>query len=196
MSSTLLPHEREAVARASRHLASTGLVIGTAGNVSARKGDLVAVTPTGANLADVTARRSRSSTSRARWSRGTSHPRLRGAPAHRDLRGDQRRGDHARPRADLGRRRLLPRRAAGLALRVPGPGRRPPARRPTRASAPASWPTTSSRPSRGENAALMQNHGSVAYGSTMDQAIERLELLEWLSKLYWRASSIGTPTAS
>jgi L-fuculose-phosphate aldolase len=40
---------------------------------------------------------------------------------------------------------------------------------------------------------MMQNHGSVAYGSTMDQAVERLELLEWLAELYWRASSMGTP---
>jgi L-fuculose-phosphate aldolase len=46
---------------------------------------------------------------------------------------------------------------------------------------------------RGRNAAMMQNHGSVAYGSTMDQAVERLELLEWLAELYWRASSLGTP---
>jgi hypothetical protein len=27
----------------------------------------------------------------------------------------------------------------------------------------------------------------------MDQALERLELLEWLAELYWRASSLGTP---
>jgi L-fuculose-phosphate aldolase len=46
---------------------------------------------------------------------------------------------------------------------------------------------------KGRNAAMMQNHGSVAYGTTMEQAIERLELLEWLAELYWRASSLGTP---
>ena len=46
---------------------------------------------------------------------------------------------------------------------------------------------------KGRNAALMQNHGSVAYGSTMTQAVENLELLEWLAELYWRASSMGTP---
>jgi L-fuculose-phosphate aldolase len=46
---------------------------------------------------------------------------------------------------------------------------------------------------KGRNAALMQNHGSVAYGPTMDQAVHNLELLEWLAELYWRASSMGTP---
>jgi L-fuculose-phosphate aldolase len=46
---------------------------------------------------------------------------------------------------------------------------------------------------KGRNAAMMQNHGSVAYGSKMSEAVERLELLEWLAELYWRASSLGTP---
>src|ERR1700735_3097848 len=50
MSDLLLSAEREAVASASRHLATKGLVIGTAGNISAREGDLIAVTPTGADL--------------------------------------------------------------------------------------------------------------------------------------------------
>ena len=39
---------RERVALAARRLADGGLVLGTAGNVSERAGDLVAVTPTGA----------------------------------------------------------------------------------------------------------------------------------------------------
>src|SRR5262245_6748036 len=55
MSERLLAAEREAVAEGSRRLAERGLVCGTAGNVSARRDDLVAVTPTGAVLADVTA---------------------------------------------------------------------------------------------------------------------------------------------
>ena len=55
MADLLLADEREAVASASRHLAEAGLVIGTAGNISARRDDLIAVTPTGADLATVTA---------------------------------------------------------------------------------------------------------------------------------------------
>ena len=46
---------------------------------------------------------------------------------------------------------------------------------------------------QGRNAAMMRNHGSIAYGHKMSEAIERLELLEWLAELYWRASSMGTP---
>ena len=40
---------------------------------------------------------------------------------------------------------------------------------------------------------MMRNHGSIAYGNKMSEAIERLELLEWLAELYWRSSSMGTP---
>src|SRR3712207_4658788 len=48
---------RETVAAASRRLAAEGLVPGTAGDVSARAGELVAVTPTGARLGDLAAER-------------------------------------------------------------------------------------------------------------------------------------------
>jgi len=44
----MLDAVREQVAAASRRLAAGGLVLGTAGNLSAREGDRVAITPTGA----------------------------------------------------------------------------------------------------------------------------------------------------
>src|SRR5438270_4352990 len=46
---------REHVAAAARQLAAAGLVLGTAGNVSARDGELVAITPTGAVLGELEA---------------------------------------------------------------------------------------------------------------------------------------------
>ena len=51
----MLEPERERVAAAARRLAADGLVLGTAGNVSERGGELVAITPTGAALQDVRA---------------------------------------------------------------------------------------------------------------------------------------------
>ena len=51
----MLDAAREQVAAASRRLAAGGLVLGTAGNLSAREGDRVAITPTGAQLAELTA---------------------------------------------------------------------------------------------------------------------------------------------
>lgn len=43
------------------------------------------------------------------------------------------------------------------------------------------------------SAALMANHGSVAYGSTLAEAVERLELVEWLAELYTRSLAAGNP---
>ena len=36
-------------------------------------------------------------------------------------------------------------------------------------------------------AALLGNHGTIAFGGTLEQAYSRTELLEWLSALYLRA---------
>jgi L-fuculose-phosphate aldolase len=48
-----LADERLAVVAACSRLAGQGLVIGTAGNVSAAAGELVAITPTGAELGEL-----------------------------------------------------------------------------------------------------------------------------------------------
>jgi len=51
----LLEREREEIARACKNLSAAGLVVGTAGNVSVRAGDLVAVTPSGMDYAELSA---------------------------------------------------------------------------------------------------------------------------------------------
>ena len=51
----MIDHLRAELVEGCRQMAASGLVIGTAGNVSARSGDLIAVTPTGARLAALTA---------------------------------------------------------------------------------------------------------------------------------------------
>jgi L-fuculose-phosphate aldolase len=51
----LLAQERQELADAGRRLAARGLVIGTGGNLSVRAGDLVAVTPTGGVIGELTA---------------------------------------------------------------------------------------------------------------------------------------------
>jgi L-fuculose-phosphate aldolase len=43
----------------------------------------------------------------------------------------------------------------------------------------------------GRSAALMANHGAVAHGTSLDQALERALLLEWLCALHHRASALG-----
>ena len=55
MTRPTLTEQRERVAAAARRLAGLGLALGTAGNVSERAGDLIAITPTGAVLEHVQA---------------------------------------------------------------------------------------------------------------------------------------------
>lgn len=45
----------------------------------------------------------------------------------------------------------------------------------------------------GRSAALMRNHGSVAYGVSIAEACERLETVEWLAEVYRRAAALGSP---
>lgn len=43
----------------------------------------------------------------------------------------------------------------------------------------------------GRAAALLRNHGSVAIGDTIEQACERVELVEWLADVHARAAALG-----
>jgi L-fuculose-phosphate aldolase len=193
MSDLLLAEEREAVAGASRHLAEKGLVIGTAGNISARNGDLVAVTPTGADLGTVTADMitvinldsleivdgDLAPTSEVPLHTGIYKATNALAVTHA----------HAMASTALScsHDELPPLHYSCLGL-----GGAP------RTAAYATFGSQELADNvidalKGRNAAMMQNHGSIAYGSKMSEAVERLELLEWLAELYWRASSLGTP---
>lgn len=42
-------------------------------------------------------------------------------------------------------------------------------------------------------AALLRNHGTIAFGETLEEAYSRTVLLEWLSALYLRSSVLGEP---
>jgi L-fuculose-phosphate aldolase len=41
--------------------------------------------------------------------------------------------------------------------------------------------------------ALLRNHGAVTYGSTLAEAYDLAVLLEWLAEIYWRAKQVGEP---
>lgn len=45
----------------------------------------------------------------------------------------------------------------------------------------------------GRTAAIMQNHGAITVGRTLEQAYERSMLLEWLCTLFFHAVQLGTP---
>ena len=45
----------------------------------------------------------------------------------------------------------------------------------------------------GRKAALMANHGAIAWGADLRSAVDAALLLEWGCELYWRARAIGEP---
>jgi L-fuculose-phosphate aldolase len=192
MSELLLGDEREAVAGASRHLAENGLVIGTAGNISARKGDLVAVTPTGADLATVTADMVTVIDLAGNVVDGDLAPTSE-VPLHTGIYGatNALAVTHAHAMASTAlsctHDELPPLHYSCLGLGGA------PRTAPYATFGSQELADNVIKALKGRNAAMMQNHGSVAYGSKMSEAVERLELLEWLAELYWRASSLGTP---
>lgn len=192
MSELVLAAEREAVADASRYLAEQGLVIGTAGNISARQGDLIAVTPTGADLSTVTAEMVTVIDLEGNFVEGELAPTSE-VPLHTSIYAATNAVavTHAHAMASTAlsccHDELPPLHYSCLELGGV-PRTAPYATFGTQELADNVVEALS-----GRNAAMMQNHGSIAYGATMDQAVKRLELLEWLAELYWRASSMGTP---
>jgi L-fuculose-phosphate aldolase len=188
----VLEAERERVASAGRRLAAAGLVLGTAGNVSERAGSLVAISPTGAVLAELDA----------------------DAVAVVDLDGKQIDGD-LRPTSEIELHlgvyhrfeagavvHLHPPIGTALAcvldelplihyqmLALGGPVRVA----PYATFGSGELATVTLDALEGRMAALMSNHGTIALGGDLDGALANAELLEWACQLYWRAATLGTP---
>jgi L-fuculose-phosphate aldolase len=181
------------VAAASRRLAAEGLVIGTAGNVSARAGEHVAITPTGAVLADLEPEQVTVIDMDGRVADGELAP-----TSELDLHlGVYRRYDagavvhtHAPMATALAcvlddelpcvhYQMLL----LGGSVRVA-----PYATFGTPELAEATVEALD-----GKTAALMANHGAIAYAADVDDAVERSLLLEWACTVYWRAKALGEP---
>ena len=46
----------------------------------------------------------------------------------------------------------------------------------------------------GRTAVILRNHGALAYGASLGQAYDRARTLEWLASVYWHARLVGNPT--
>jgi L-fuculose-phosphate aldolase len=190
----LLPDARAAIVTACRELARAGLVVGTAGNVSVREGDLVAVSPSGLRYADLT-------------------PSLVGV--HRL--------DGSAVETPLAPSTELPLHLAIYAGR-PGAGAVVHTHSPAAtalstlvdevpavhyyvamfggASVPVAPYATYGTDELARNVvdalrdrtgALMGNHGAVTIGPDLPTALDKSAYLEWLCEVYLRASAAGPP---
>src|SRR3954463_869506 len=185
--------EREQVAAASRRLAAEHLVLGTARNVSAGgQADLVAITPTGAVLAELQAEQVSVVDMDGKLVEGDLQP-----TSELDLHlGVYRRYDagavvhtHAAWATAIGcaldelpcvhYQMLL----LGGTVRVA----------PYRTFGTPELAEVTLDALDGPPAALMANHGAINYAQTADAAVEAALLLEWACEVYWRAAALGTP---
>src|ERR1700722_19108390 len=188
----MLEREKQRVAAAARRLASEGLVLGSAGNVSERADELVAVTPTGAILERVAAE----------------------DVVVVDLDGTQIEGDLA-PTSELGLHLGAYRRfGAGAVVHAHAPmatalgcvldelpvihyqmlalgGSIRVAPYATFGSPELAQLTLDAL--EGRAAALMSNHGTITIGADVTSALDNVLLLEWACNVYWRAATLGSP---
>jgi L-fuculose-phosphate aldolase len=191
----VLEREREQVASTARRLAEQGLVAGTSGNVSARAGDRVAVSPTGAVLGSLEPERvtvvdlegnvvggELAPTSEVDLHLGVYRRYETGAVVHTHapmatalacVLDDELPCVHYEMLALGGPVRVAPYRTFGT---------------PELAAAAVDA-------LEGRTACLLANHGTIAHGADLAGALRATELLEWLCTVYWRAAQIGTPRA-
>jgi L-fuculose-phosphate aldolase len=194
----LLMRERAQIVHACRELSAAGLVVGTAGNVSVRSGDLVAVTPSGVDYAGLSAS-------------DIGVHRLDGTPVEAPL----------APTSELPLHLAVYR-----AYSEPGPAAAAAVVHTHPAAATAVSTLTDELPAihyymamfgggvrvapyatygtdelarnvvealRGRTACLMGSHGAVTIGPDLKTAYDRSVYLEWLSDVYLRAAAAGKP---
>jgi L-fuculose-phosphate aldolase len=187
-----LEPQRERVAAAARLLAAEGLVLGTAGNISERDGDLVAISPTGASLAELTGADvcvvdlagehvdgELAATSELELHLGVYERYDAGGVVH----------THAPMATAIScvlnelpvvHYQLL---QLGGAVRVA----------PYRTFGTPELARVTLDALEGKLAALMANHGAITWGRDVDAAVQSSLLLEWGCTVYWRARALGTP---
>jgi L-fuculose-phosphate aldolase len=189
---TDLAAARRAVAACGRRLLADGLVLGTAGNVSVRVGDLVAVSPSGMPYDQVEAADVAVVDLGGKRIDGPHVPSSE-TPMHLDIYATtgaaavvHHHGLHSAALSTV-LDELPP--IHYYALRLGGPVRV--ARYATYGTPELARSVDAALEDR--TAALMQNHGAVAYGATLDEAYDRAQLLEWLCAMHTVATGVGTP---
>jgi L-fuculose-phosphate aldolase len=191
--SELAPLRGELV-RACRHLAASGMVTGTSGNLSARAAERVVITPTGARFDELASDDLAVVDLNGQLLEGRLAPTSE-LDLHLDVYRRYDAGAVAHTHAPMATAvgcvlEELPcvhytMLALGGSVRVA----------PYHTFGTAELAQVVADALDGRTAALLANHGTIAYGGDVAAAIEATELLEWASALYLRAASLGAPRA-
>jgi L-fuculose-phosphate aldolase len=197
----LSPEARQAVltartdlVRYGRKMAADRLVIGSAGNLSMRVGTLVVITPSGVDYGEIGEEDICVVDVAGRQAAGRGRPSSE-YQMHRmiyDTRPDAGAVVHTHSVAAV---------AASVTsdeipavhysiLRLGGPTLRV-ARYQTFGSAELA--SSAGDALAGRHAALLQNHGVIAYGTALADAYDRAELAEWLAEVWARSRQLGEP---
>lgn len=188
----LLAEERQAIARTGRRLEETGLVVGTAGNVSVRVGDLVAVTPSGVAYADLTPEL-------------VGVHRLDGAPVEAPLEPTSELPLHLAIYAETGAGAVVHTHSVAATAVSTLTDELPPIHYyiamfggPVKVAPYATYGTEELARNvvaalENRNSCLMGSHGAVATGPDLKTAHSRAKYLEYLCDVYLRATAAGTP---
>jgi L-fuculose-phosphate aldolase len=188
----LLAPIRQGIVRACRELSAAGLVVGTAGNVSAREGDLVAVTPSGVDYADMSAEQ-------------VGVHRLDGTPVDAPLKPTSELPLHLAVYAATGAGAIVHTHSPAATAVSTLAEELPPIHYyvamfggTVRVAPYATYGTDELARSVADaldcrTACLMGNHGAVTTGADLKTAHDRAVYLEWLCDVYLRAASAGTP---
>jgi L-fuculose-phosphate aldolase len=188
----LLEGLRAEVAAVCRQLTAAGLVVGTAGNVSARAGDLIAVTPSGLDYAALSAEL-------------VGVHRLDGTPADAPLAPTSELPLHLAVYAATGAAAIVhthsPAATATSALVTEVPAIHYQVAAfggPVAVAAYATYGTDELAANvvtalDGRSACLMANHGAVTTGPDLATALGRARALEWVCDVYLRAAAAGRP---
>ncbi|MET8559538.1 class II aldolase/adducin family protein [Streptomyces flaveolus] len=184
----------ELVATARRTVAD-GLVVGTSGNVSARVGDLVLVTPSGVPYDRLTPDDITGVDLTGRQVLGTLVPTSE-LPMHLAVyrTTDARAVVHTHAVHATAVSTLVPELPPVHYMTVALGG-------PVRVAPYATYGTAELaehmlRALAGRSGCLLRNHGTITYGATLDQAYDRTAQLEWMCRLWLTASSVPGLTPS
>lgn len=183
---------RGRVAAASRELARQGLVIGTAGNVSQRSGDAVAITPTGGVLSDLTPEEIVVIDLDGNHLAGELAPTSEVA-LHLGIYDRYDAGAVVHTHAPMATALACVLEELPLVhytmLALGGPVRVA----PYRTFGTPELAEVTLEALRDRSAALMANHGAIVHGPDVETAAQSALLLEWAAGVYWHAAAVGAP---